>query len=114
MRLTERVQILVEETAEDGTVFTDALYFTPEERAALKDEELQAAGQARYDGWKAIVDAPPKALSEKERIEGVRAMLEQKAQIEAAVAAVAPADMAKALAPDTAEVAVEVAVGKVG
>lgn len=51
-----RIQVLIKQETPYGN-FSDALYFTADEFAALDDTALQAAKQARVDGWVAVVTA---------------------------------------------------------
>ena len=96
----ERVQVIVE-VKDDRTgrvVFRDALYLTPEERAALGDQDLAARGQARYSAWLADREATKAApVPTKEQNEAdLEVVRQQKAELEAReaelVAKLAPAD----------------------
>lgn len=99
MELTEEtrvsVRIVVPATGDLGE-FSDALHFTPEERAELTDAQLEQMARERYDNWVAAVTAPaepapePEPVSEEDRQAQLEQMREQTvallAQIEQALA----------------------------
>lgn len=60
MQIDSSQKIQVRFTVTDqGQTFTDALYFTSEEYAALTERELAEMQRARFDAWLALVQAPP-------------------------------------------------------
>ena len=60
MQIASTESIQVRFTVTDGSdSFTDALYFSPAEYAALTEEQLEAMKQARFAAWKAVATAPP-------------------------------------------------------
>jgi hypothetical protein len=82
----ERVQVRFTVNGE----FTDAFYFTAEERAALTDDQLDAMKAERYNAWKAIVTAPPAipvAPTEEQVLAEIVALEEQRATVDAELAA---------------------------
>lgn len=92
MEMIERVQIVVEVTEPDGTVFRDAIYMTAAERAAQSGEQLQALGQARFDAWKARVIAPPHSPTPEEVLAGVDALVLEADRLDVQVAALTRAE----------------------
>jgi len=77
-----RVQVLISEQTEIGQ-FNDAIYLTPEELAALSEEQISDMKKARADAWVASV----KAASSMERPEPTKADIQ--AQIDATKAELA-------------------------
>lgn len=75
MRTEEKVQVIVEI---DG--FRDALYFTPAERAALTEGQIEDMARARYDAHVARLAAPPPEvapLTEEQVEEEIAALTQQ-------------------------------------
>jgi hypothetical protein len=56
MELTTKIQVIVEDPE---TGFRDALYFTPEEHAALSAKQIEARAQERIDNYLAAIAAKP-------------------------------------------------------
>lgn len=89
MEITREEKVQVRFTVKDGDDrFTDALYFTTEERAALTDEQLQALQMARFEGYKAAVAARPvaRARTEEEIASELKSLEEQRAILDATIA----------------------------
>lgn len=65
MHIQSTQQIQVRFTVTDGDdTFTDALYFSQEELASLTEEQLENMKHARFNNWKATVNAPPAPVVE--------------------------------------------------
>jgi hypothetical protein len=94
MQLTERVQVVIEVTEPDGTVFRDALYMSAIERAALTEDDIKARGQARHAAWKAATSAPPRQITRAEKRDMLEAAIREKARLAEEIAAADPADLA--------------------
>ena len=56
-----RIQVLISEKTAFGE-FNDALYFSPEEYAALTEQQIAEAKKARVDAWVEAVSNPPEPL----------------------------------------------------
>jgi hypothetical protein len=68
MQITEQTSVQVRFTVKDGDhEYTDALYFAPEEHAALTPEAIEAMQTARFANWKSIVTAPPVVLTDEQK-----------------------------------------------
>ena len=58
--------------------FSDALYFTPEQWADMKPEELKAREQERIDNWQYQISHPPVAVEPtKEQLEAESIALDE-------------------------------------
>lgn len=79
------------DATDDVPSFTDALYFTPEEYAALTPRKLETAKKARYTSWlAAIAPQEPVEVPREEQIEQLRA---QVASMQAELDALAAGDV---------------------
>jgi hypothetical protein len=65
--------------------YSDALYYTPEQYAAMKQSDIDAVKAERVANWKNIVEnpAPVKEVTKEELIAQIAAMDEQKVSLEA-------------------------------
>jgi hypothetical protein len=108
LKISEQVQVIVENTDPDGTVFRDAIYVTQQQRAVLTDADLVVMGNARVTAWKAAVEAaknaPPYVPTKEEVQAQLESMVQQKVLLDAQLAAVDPAKL------EAAYVAIGVAV----
>lgn len=79
----EKVQVRFTIKDVDGTEFTDALYFTPAERAAVTPVQLAAMQMERFAKWKAAA-APiiPMAATEEQIRADLDALEQQRAALE--------------------------------
>lgn len=84
-----KIQIVFTEETKNGT-FQDALYFTQDEYAKLKQEDIDAMIKQRVDEHNAMVDNPPPepVLTEEQLIQQKQQLLDQAAQLEAQAASV--------------------------
>lgn len=91
-----RVQVLftIRENPGDSG-FTDALYFKPDEFAALSPKDLNAAQQARYTAYKEMLLKPLPAVDPKEQAEF---LIQQKSDLEAELMKITPEAVAAATA----------------
>jgi hypothetical protein len=55
--LNGQVQVIFEK-GEDPYIYRDALYFTPEDYAALTEADIEAMQEARYQGWITHINTP--------------------------------------------------------
>jgi seryl-tRNA synthetase len=64
--------------------YSDALYYTPEQYAAMKQSDIDAVKAQRVAAWKEIVEnpAPVKEVTKEELIAQIAAMDEQVASLE--------------------------------
>lgn len=42
----------------DGLIYSDALYFTPDEYAAMTQDQIDAIQQDRFDKWVSLINNP--------------------------------------------------------
>jgi hypothetical protein len=91
MEIVSQELIQVRFTVKDGDrEFSDALYFTAAERAAIAAEDLEALKTQRFEAWKAIVEAPPAIAvppTEEQVLADIVALEEQRATLDAELAA---------------------------
>ena len=85
---TPAEQVVIRFTVrEDDHEYSDALYFTPAEYAALTEADIEAMQRQRFDNWLAIVTAPPREPTDEEKAAQLAALVEQQAAIAAQIAA---------------------------
>lgn len=70
--------------------YSDCLYKTPAEYAALTPADLEAEMQARYDNWLAVVNAVPPAPTPEQIAAQVDAMVEQQRITQDQIVALSP------------------------
>lgn len=79
-----RVQVLFT-ISQDGATLNDALYFTSDQYAIIKQDDIESLKQSRFDKWKADVDATspaiPKEPTKEELQKEADAIDEQVAQL---------------------------------
>lgn len=91
MNITNEPFVQVRFTVVDGDDrFTDALFFTPADYAALKPADLQAQQLQRFNAWKAALIAPAPIPSPQDLQELADALLIEKARVDAAIARLPP------------------------
>lgn len=91
-------QVVVRFTVTDGDhSYSDALYFTPEEHAALDEKEIEAQQQKRFENWKTVVTAPPRKITDEEKQAQIVSLKEQLDATRDAILSALP-DEAKKLA----------------
>lgn len=110
--ITSQVFVQVRFTVTDGEhEYTDALYFTPEEHAALSPRDLAERQAARFDNWKAIVTAPPIELKPEEQAAQKAAQItmltEQLASVQEQILSLATPDEALAILQTPSEAVIE-------
>lgn len=86
LKISEDVRVIVEHTATDGTIFRDAIYLKPEQRAVLTEADLVVMGNARVTAWGAAVQAakaaPAPVKTERILAEEIAVLEASKAQLE--------------------------------
>lgn len=89
-------QVVVRFTVNEGDhSYSDALYFTPAEYAALEPGHLEAMQQQRFAAWKQVVTAPPREVTVEERQAQIGALTEQQIATQGQILALADSDRAR-------------------
>jgi hypothetical protein len=91
MEITSQQNVQIRFTVREGDhEYTDALYFTPEEFAALTEEQLEAMKVRRFENWKAIVTTPRPEPTEEEKAAQLEALKAEQERIAAQIAGLEP------------------------
>lgn len=83
---TVKVQVQFSEDVDvKGTkiTYSDALYFTPEKYAEMKQDEIDTLKQERINNWKAVIETPiiEKEITKEDLEAQIASLEEQKASI---------------------------------